>query len=198
MADVRMFRFVKFCDATKAGRRRALQEWEEALPYNHAHDFWKRIRETIRAIERGKKPLSALELLPAQQTDKRKTTNFAIAARGYLGWRRNKVVEWFDPPKGTWNCGGLDVQVGADLGLKLDGVPHIIKLHFSDPRPSSIRIDAITHLLHAACAPQVGPSCRSALLDVRRGVLAAIESAHPVVMRTLERQAHLWLQRRAS
>jgi hypothetical protein len=187
-----MFRFVKFCAGSKAIRRRTLQEWERALPYNPAHDFWKRMRDTIRAIERGRKPLSELELLSSRQTDKRKTANFAIAARGYLGWRRGKTIEWFDPPKGTWNCGELDIQVGADLGLKMDGVPHIIKLHFPDERPGSIQTDATTHLLHVACAPEVGPSCRSALLDVRRGILSAIDKAHASTMKVLARQAYLW------
>lgn len=76
-------------------------------------------------------------------------------------------------PPGLWTRNGLSVKVRPDLGLKIDGQDHAVKLYFKDDPPRERFRNAVLSLMKMTLPPLY--QWTPALLDVPRGQLITAE-----------------------
>ena len=91
--------------------------------------------------------------------------------KGYQKWWGRKNLEWFNPPSTTWSAYKVDVRVNPELGLRINGVPHLIKLYHKSDRIAKSRVDLITHLMKISLSYKAPKNTIMSVLDVRRSNL---------------------------
>ena len=85
---------------------------------------------------------------------------------------RAQAVEWVEsPPKVIWESGALSVRVNPELGIRVDGVDHYVKLYFKKAPLTKQRLAMALHLLETSTRGARPAGTQVAILDVRRGVL---------------------------
>jgi hypothetical protein len=138
--------------------------------YSPAADFYKRIREQIAETHQRSLPRSSLDLAGRSLSDKKKRTAYPEIIAAYKKWWGRKTLEWFTPKTKVYSAHDVDVTVNPELGLVIDGVPHLIKLYFKKEPIAKNRMDLITHLM-ATTLSHAFAGTRMAVLDVRRSKL---------------------------
>jgi hypothetical protein len=158
--------------AGKTGKPRTtkIRQIKYADKYSPAIDFYKPLRNGIVSIHKAGKSQTAMAGLLLGVGDKRKLANYPLAIAGYNTWWGAHQLAWFEPPKGKYPKHGFEVNVNPELGLKINGTSHIIKLHLNtDPMPAyraELTGALMTHLFTGAA-----PSALLGALDVRRSAL---------------------------
>lgn len=172
MIDITLTQFVDF--VLKSGTQkltvvRAVKR-QHADGYHPKIDFYKPIRDEIVALHREGRPVSSLDHLTRGISDEKKQTAYPALVAGYRKFAGRKSFEWFPPPKKSWIVDDLSVTLNPELGLKISGVAHLVKLYFKDGEPSKRQVEAMLHLLQTELRPSAG-SRQVGILDVRRGKL---------------------------
>ena len=142
-------------------------------PYNPAADFYKRLRDSIIEAHQQGEDRSALDQTLSGLTDAKKMKAFPRILSGYRKWWGQKELVWFVPPSESYSAHGIDVSVNPELGLEVNGIPHLIKLYFKAEPLSKNRTDIITHLMAVVLGPDCPEVTVMSLLDVRRAKLIA-------------------------
>lgn len=110
-------------------------------------------------------------------------------------------VSWFEPPYRPIEVGPLTVGVDPEMGLTVNGVPHVIKLYLSrDPLVMGRR--AMTLALMGAAFSRTWPGVTFGVLDVRRGKLHTHpdkgSTLHPKLLALMTAEAYglheLWTE----
>jgi hypothetical protein len=96
--------------------------------YHPSFDYWKQLREGIIKYHEQGLELDFFTSL-VEGVDPKKKPNYIEAIKQYKKFLRNKDVVWFDPGKASWLGNELNVRASSELGLIIDGEPHIIKLY---------------------------------------------------------------------
>jgi hypothetical protein len=96
--------------------------------YHPSFDYWKQLRDGIIKYHEQGLELDFFTSL-VEGVDPKKKTNYIEAIKQYKKFLRNKDVVWFDPGKASWLGNELNVRASSELGLIIDGEPHIIKLY---------------------------------------------------------------------
>lgn len=100
--------------------------------YKDMYDYWAIARNGIVRFHKNNSPLSYLDDLVLRAPVEHRP-NYRIAINNYKKFlKRNKNIEWFSTDKKYFFFENLAISVGADMGLKLNGVPHFIKLFFTE------------------------------------------------------------------
>jgi hypothetical protein len=97
--------------------------------YHPAFDYWKQLRQGIIKYHEQGLEFDFFESL-VEGVDPKKKPNYLEAVKQYKKFLRNKDVVWFDSGKATWIGDELNVRASSELGLIIDGEPHLIKLYF--------------------------------------------------------------------
>ena len=139
--------------------------------YHPATDFYKGIRDRIVETHKANKTRDAIIQGPLTM-DTKKTDHYHAIAAGYHGWWGRKELEWFAPPKESLEYMGVTIGIRPELGLNINGVPHVIKLHFKDtsttePKLLKSQTDIINYLMATHCQ-DVPEGTQFAVLDVRK------------------------------
>jgi len=142
-------------------------------PYNPAADFYKRIRDSIIEAHQQGEGRSVLGQTLNGLTDAKKMKAYPHILSGYRKWWGQKELVWFAPPTESYSARGIDVSVNPELGLEVNGIPHLIKLYFKAEPLSKNRIDIITHLMAVVLGADCSEVTVMSLLDVRRAKLIA-------------------------
>lgn len=98
-------------------------------PYHPAFDYWKQLREGIIKYHEQGLDLDFFDSL-IEGLEPKKKPNYIEYIKQYKKFLRNKDVVWFDPGKATWLGDELNVRASSELGLFINGEPHLIKLYF--------------------------------------------------------------------
>ena len=117
---------------TEVKRAKALYEAE----YSPAKDFYKSLREII--IAAAQQDLSARNTCDLIHSilggvDARKLGHYQECIAGYKRWLGRKRIVWnkaFVSEGSKWAWDQLIVRVNPELGVSVNGKPHILKLHF--------------------------------------------------------------------
>ena len=179
MIEISLTSFVDFVLATgttRIGRVRDIKRQIEE-GYSPATDFYKGIREGIVECHREGRDLASLDRVVAQAHE-RKRAHYAEIAGGYRRFLKGRKVGSFDVPWGKWSYGELSVAVNPEIGLKLGGTPHAVKLYFKRDPVSQRRVEVVLYLMEEA----LGHSLRKkhvGVLDVRRGRLYSPKAVSP-------------------
>lgn len=163
--------FVDVVSASGTPKATRVRQVKARPPYSPARDFWKRLRDCIIAAHQAGLPKSNVDGALTGLTDKKKITAYPFAIKGYMKWWGNKTLIWFTPPTGVYSSHGVDISVNPELGLRIGGIPHLIKLYFKEEKLAKNRIDVITHLMSAQLADHSPPGTVMSVLDVRRSKL---------------------------
>lgn len=167
-------------------------------PYDPASDFYRRIRETIIESHDRNQDKDFIDTAMATLTDPKKATAYPAIAKAYKRWWGRKNLVWFEPPDKIYMHSGIGVSVNPELGLKIDGKPHLIKLYFKTKPLEKPQIDIITHLMSITLS-DLCPSPENTImsvLDIRRARLVAptvpIPSLNGMLQAELAYIAALW------
>lgn len=139
--------------------------------YSPQTDFYKALREGIADVHEKGKSKAALKEILSFLTDQKKLSNYPDAVKGYTKWWGKKELVWNSTFSEVYGFQGVDVGVNPELGLLVDGVPHLIKLYFKDEPLQKLRVDVVTALMETSLGPHAEPDCAMGVLDVRRSRL---------------------------
>lgn len=174
MPEISLTDFVNFVSRSGTTRLSVVKEIRRRGDYDPIRDFWKVLREGLVHAHRAGEP--GLEALVAAQPEARQA-HYAEAVAGYRRFLGRKSAQWFEPPRVVWSRGGLDIRVNPELGLVLNGEPHVIKVNFRTRGLNKRQIECVLLLLEDALRPQSGSSTRFSVLDITSGKL--FTSAEP-------------------
>jgi hypothetical protein len=65
------------------------------------------------------------------------------------------------------------VSVNPEMGLEVNGTPHLIKLYFKAEQLTKNRIDLITHMMQVTVGARCPAGCVMGVLDTRNDKLIA-------------------------
>ena len=180
MPSVSLTTFVDFVLASGTPKitciKRAKELYEEE--YQPKFDFWLPLRNAIIELHKLNMPKSALNVVLEGLSDKRKATAYPSSVDSYMKWMGNKKFEWVGCDSALWQYGSLQVRVNPELGLRINGNVHLIKLYFKVEQPSKRRLETTLFLMSTTLdmpKSQIVP----ALLDVQRGKLFS-ETSFPL------------------
>lgn len=186
MPDISLTDLVDIAAASGTPKMTKVRQIKRRPPYSPAMDFYRPFRE--RLIEIHRTGLSRRELVSvlSSSLDQKKQANYQGLIEGYRRWWGRKILDWFDPPSADWSAYGVSVRVNPELGLTINGTPHLIKLYMKSEPLSTNRVAIITHLmgmtLHGICVPNTTMS----VLDVRRNNLLTPNVPIPGLTAALE------------
>ncbi|PFH10889.1 hypothetical protein BCF11_3323 [Collimonas sp. PA-H2] len=165
-------------------------------PYHPSLDFYRPLRSALIALHIEGNDRKALDKILAKITDAKKIGSYDQVIEGYRKWWGYKKIEWFDPPKSSYEHAGVVVKVNPELGLIVNGQRYIIKLYLKDEQLHKIRIDPATVLMEIALRSIAQSSDLVAILDVRKAKLHTLGSniarSKPMVDAELSYIAALW------
>ena len=170
MDPVSLTTFVDFVSKAGSPKLTVVRKWKHR-DYKPETDFYKRIRERVIELHRDNRPASFLDAVLAGLSDSKKQQVYPALVEGHRRWCRAKKTAWFDPPSALWRHGDLAVNVNPELGLEINGAPHLVKLYFKAEKLAPSRVAIVTHMMDIVCCGTVPDGCQMAVLDLRRGRL---------------------------
>jgi hypothetical protein len=162
--------FVDFVSASGTPRVTKVREIKSRPDYNPAFDFWRALRQAVVELHEQGMAAAALDRILPELTDGKKTAAYPPLIAAYKKWMRPLTLEWFAPPVASWTDERLTVRLNPELGLRINGVPHVVKLYFKRDPLSARRLAVIFHLMNERL-PQRQRGAIPAVLDVPRGKL---------------------------
>ncbi|EKN48517.1 MULTISPECIES: hypothetical protein [Pseudomonas syringae group] len=169
--------------------------------YSPQTDFYKPLREWIVSIHQKNHPKNQLTDVLKFLTDEKKIKNYPKAISGYERWWGRKVIIWNSSFSAVYSYQNIDIGINPELGLVVDGVPHLIKLYLKDEPLHKLRVDVILALMQSALSSGSPANCKMAILDVRNSKLfcanydsASLEKLMRMVNAELAYVATLWDQ----
>ena len=142
-------------------------------------DFYKPVREAIVEMHKTGASDKYLDEFVASLTDERRKRIYPSIVEGYRKFLSSAKITWFHPPSGTYPLGGVEININPELGLNIDGTPHLIKMHFRSEPLSSKRVQVVLTLLTSSGLGTSVPGCVFAMLDVRKGRLHTLKAPNP-------------------
>lgn len=165
-----------FIDFTAAQGTSRVTQVRRAIQYRQtdysagAFDYWKRLREAVVRMHRGGRGFEVLRAA-VDTASKARRENYAATTDAYSRWARSRQLEWFAVSPRLFGSTLIDLNVNPELGLKIDGVPHIVKLYFRAEALTKGKAAMGLSILSEAYAPLVRTGVVPAMLDIRRGKL---------------------------
>ncbi|WP_028840207.1 hypothetical protein [Thermomonas fusca] len=183
---------------TKSGSPKAtkVSQLKNRAAYDPATDFYKALREGLVTLHKKGGAKADLANLTKGLMDPKKAANYPPMVAGYKKWWGNKTLEWFTPPTETYTSAGIDVAINPELGLKVNGQAHIVKLYLKTDSLTKTKADLIVSLMNHVFAASQAPGTQFSVLDVRNSKLftysAAGKNFKPMVDAELSYIASLW------
>lgn len=163
--------------------------------YHPAFDYWKQLRDEIKRIHEKGLALSTLDSL-IEKVEKKKQKNYQEAIKQYKKFLKGKDVEWFETGKSHWAFDNLVVRSTPEIGLKIDGEPHLIKLYF---KGKNERIDrhniqsTLTLMSHSNSSVDFPKTCCHTVLNVQRNRLHSLSEVNEDLLVSLEGDAYQFI-----
>jgi hypothetical protein len=142
-------------------------------------DFYKPLREAMLDMHREGETIASVDHFLSSLEDERKKRIYPPIVRGYEKFLASGRMRWFEPPTGSVKMGGITLNINPELGLEIDGTPHLIKLYFRGDPLSAKRVSVILNLMTQSGLAQRVPGCVFAVLDVRKARLHPLKAANP-------------------
>jgi hypothetical protein len=142
-------------------------------------DFYKPVREAIVEMHKTGTSDKCLDQFLASLTDERRKRIYPSIVEGYRKFLSSAKIAWFNPPGGTYPIGGIEININPELGLNIDGTPHLIKMYFRGEPLSAKRVQVVLNLLTASGLSESVPGCVFAMLDVRKARLHTLKTPNP-------------------
>jgi len=183
---------------TKSGSPKAtkVSQLKNRPAYEPATDFYKGLRDGLVALHKKSGVKADLSSLTKGLADAKKVANYPLMVSGYKKWWGRKTLEWFEPSGDTYTHSGVDVAINPELGLKINGQRHVVKLYFKADALTKTKADLIVTLMSHVLGASEPPGTQFSVLDVRNSKLftysATGKSFKPMVDAELSYIASLW------
>jgi len=105
------------------------------------------LREAIVDVHTSKRSVSFLDQFMKELTNDKKDKRYSECVAGYKLWAGKKELVCSGCSTADWTSGDLEVRVNPELGLRINGSEHVIKLYFKQVPLSKLRVDSVLHLL---------------------------------------------------
>jgi hypothetical protein len=142
-------------------------------------DFYKPVREAIVEMHKTGASDDCLNQFLASLTDERRKRIYPSIVEGYRKFLSSAKIAWFNPPSGAYPIGGIEINVNPELGLDIDGVPHLIKMYFRGEPLSAKRAQVVLNLLTSSGLGAAVPGSVFAMLEVRKARLHTLKAPNP-------------------
>ena len=177
--------FIKFAAASAEAKITKLRDVKRREEYTPATDFYHQIRPRLVDAARSGRVPQRDELVGVPH--EKKVRHFNAIAKGAVKWfKAQGEWEWVQPERTIWEVDELQVTVNPEIGMVLNGTPHLVKLYLSKDKLQQRRVQIVTHLMSKTMRDDVEPGTQFAILDVREARLFA----NPEVPRDLEALLH--------
>ncbi len=150
--------------ATKVAQIKARQG-----EYSPQTDFYKMLRDRIVSTHKSDGEKSLLDGVMANVTSEPRLKAYPPMILAYKKWWGRRDLEWFAPPTAIYARNGVSVSINPELGLLINGVPHVVKLYFKADQLKKTGVDLVTALMQHSLAGSVDPGTHFAVLDIRHG-----------------------------
>jgi hypothetical protein len=131
--SVGLTQFIDFTIKSSSAKINMVRKIKYQNAYHPSFDYWKQLRDAIITFHEQDLSFDYFEAL-VQNVDVRKRANYIFAIKQYQKFLKGKDISWFNPGKATWISNDLVVRSSPELGLIIDGEPHLIKLYFKGKR----------------------------------------------------------------
>jgi hypothetical protein len=158
---------------SKAGSPKAtkISQVKNRDDYHPAKDFYKSLRDEIVKFHEKNGERKNIQSIMSKISDEKKRANYSQAIAGYSKWWGTKKVNWFEPPRDHYTQGDFEVTVNPEVGLVINGVPHIIKLYFKAESLVKPRANIVTGLMEMTLRDQASPDTMIGILDIKNSKL---------------------------
>lgn len=158
--------------------------------YTPGIDYYKGVRECIIKIhQRGKQREDLPKAREITSHDK-KWVNYEAILEGYRRFWGKKDLQWFEPFSEHWIHGDLSVKVNPELGLYINGLPHLMKLYFKADVLSKKKADLSLSLMHQSLPRDLnGEPLTFSILDIRQHKLFSSTLLNPNSVLALKGEA---------
>lgn len=177
---------------TMLAKMTKVNEIKNQGPYHPAKDHWKQLREGIKLCCEQNKSFDTLDAL-IHDVHEKKVQSYTEAIKAFKKFVRNKELQWFDPPRAKWTAeNDLTIRANADLGLLINGEPHLIKLFFKgDTEKITARnIQPILFLMmQAQYESECSPNTVYSVLNVKTAKLHTMSQTNPKILQALQLEA---------
>lgn len=188
MDKISMTYFVDFVLKAGIPKLTEVREFKERKDELYT-DFYRQVREAIVDMHKTGKPPEVLDAFLEAQRDDRRRRIYPHIVSGYRKLLSSANVKWFDPPTASYKLGELEVNVNPELGLILDGTPHVLKIYFRGEPLSAKRTSVILALLTNGLSANAAPGTVFGVLDVRKAKISAFKAPNPRVNLLLRGEA---------
>lgn len=161
--------------------------------YDPRTDYYKRLRDCMARMHRRDEPLTVLDDLCAIVPDKKKE-RYRNAVAVYKRFLKGKTLDWFAPRESTWQHGEMAVKINPELGLVINGTPHVIKLYFRDETLTKSHTAGIIHLMSEALRNYHPDDTVFGILDVPNNKLLTNRSYRQDLMPLVRGYASAFIQ----
>jgi hypothetical protein len=145
--------------------------------YKPAADYYKVLRDKIKEIHEDNLDKSKMYQSLEGIKNENKVEHFKTIIEGYRKWWGKKTFIWFNPPAAIYSKHGVNISINPELGLKIKGKPHLVKLYFKANPLLKNKIDIITHLMSISLLDQSPANTVMSVLDVRQSKLIPLTTA---------------------
>ncbi|MFE4201993.1 hypothetical protein [Aneurinibacillus aneurinilyticus] len=166
--------FTQFIKYTALNPNKRLQHVHDIKykKYKDMYDYWGYARNGFVRFHKKGLELDSLDNIVLQAPPNHRP-NYRMAINNYKKFlKRNRKIEWFKTEKKYFFFEDLAISVGADVGLKLNGVPHFIKFFFTDDGGATQKLDdskaqLMIQLMKYALHEQLTTDSRLAIINIR-------------------------------
>lgn len=148
--------------------------------YDPKTDYWKRLRDRIAKMHSQEEPLTVLDDLCTLVPESKKA-NYKNAVTVYKRFLRGKTIDWFKPIRRIWRHGELEVSINPELGLVINGTPHVIKLYFREEKLSKDKTAGIIQLMETTLKGYHPEETVYSVLDVPNNKLLTKTQKHDLM-----------------
>ena len=195
MPDISLTDFVDFVIKSGTPKLTKVRAIKNRPEYEPAMDYWRQLREGIKDFHRaGGGDKSDLDDIVDTLQNSKKIARYTATIRGYKKFLGRKNIRWFTPATGDWSHDELCVKVNPELGLRIDGDRHLVKLYFKDDLLSKNRVEIVSKMMKIVLSGKAPQGTRMAVLDVSQGKLYTQTVAIPQLTVLLEGEAAAFLQ----
>ncbi|WP_372164872.1 hypothetical protein [Xanthomonas euvesicatoria] len=183
---------------TKSGSPKAtkVSQLKNRQAYDPATDFYKPLREGLVSLHKNGGVKADLVNLTKGLPDPKKVANYPPMVAGYKKWWGQRTLEWFTPPGDTYTSSGIDVSINPELGLKINGQAHVVKLYLKTETLVKTKADLIVTLMNHVLSSSQAAGTQISVLDVRNSKIftysATGKNFKPMVDAELSYVASLW------
>ncbi|RJF32071.1 hypothetical protein D4741_20075 [Pseudoalteromonas gelatinilytica] len=183
--------FIKYTLKGSGAQARAVREIKYQDEYHPAFDYWKVLREgIIKYHSEGHNNDYLYTLL--NSVEQKKQENYREAVKKYLKFMKNKNVQWFDPGRAFWSIENMKVRSTPELGLIIDGQPHLIKLYFTGKKEKMdkrICKDSLTLMQSSIFDTEPSNETKFSILNIQKSKLITNDKLNQDDLIALEAQA---------